>query len=58
MVLVSHGGMFLVDFVISASDVLLTYRADQQGNGWVWHELRDHGTVTLSRVFTFDGNAL
>jgi hypothetical protein len=40
--------------VISASDVVLTYRADQQGNGWVWRELRDHGTVTLSRVFTFE----
>lgn len=44
----------MVDFVISASDVVLTYRADQQGNGWVWRELRDHGTVTLSRVFTFE----
>lgn len=44
----------MVDFVISASDVVLTYRADQRGNGWVWRELRDHGTVTLSRVFTFE----
>jgi hypothetical protein len=44
----------LLDFVISASDVVLTYRADQQGNGWVWQELRDHDTVTLSRVFTFE----
>lgn len=44
----------MVDFVISASDVALTYRADQQGNGWVWRELRDHGTVTLSRVFNFE----
>lgn len=44
----------MVDFVISESDVALTYRADQQGNGWVWRELRDHGTVTLSRVFTFE----
>ena len=32
---------------------MLTYRADQSGNGWVWRELRDYGTVTLSRVFTF-----
>lgn len=44
----------MVDFVISGSDVALTYRADQQGNGWVWRELRDYGTVTLSRVFTFE----
>ncbi len=43
----------MVDFVISASAVELTYRADQIDNGWVWRELRDHGTVTLSRVFTF-----
>ncbi len=40
--------------MISASDVVLTYRAEQPGNGWVWRELRDHGTVTLSRVFTFE----
>ena len=34
--------------------MVLIYRADQSGNGWVWHELRDHDTVTLSRVFTFE----
>jgi hypothetical protein len=44
----------LVDFVISASEVVLTYRAEQLGNGWVWRELREHGVVTLSRVFTFE----
>jgi hypothetical protein len=44
----------LLDFTISASGVVLTYRADQSANGWVWHELRDHDTVTLSRVFTFE----
>jgi hypothetical protein len=44
----------LLDFVISASDVVLTYRAEQPGNGWVWQELRNHNTVTLSRVFTFE----
>ena len=44
----------MLDFVISASDVVLTYRAEQPGNGWVWQELRDHDTVTLSRVFTFE----
>ena len=40
--------------MISASDAVLTYRADQPGNGWVWQELRNHDTVTLSRVFTFE----
>jgi hypothetical protein len=44
----------LVDFVISAAEVVLTYRADQPGNGWAWRELRDHDVVTLSRVFTFE----
>lgn len=44
----------MVDFEISASDVVLTYRADQRDNGWVWRELRDHGRVTLSKVFNFE----
>ena len=44
----------MLDFVISASNAVLTYRADQSGNGWAWQELRDHGAVTLSRVFTFE----
>ncbi len=44
----------LVDFATSASDVVLTYQADQADNGWVWRELRDHNTVTLNRVFTFE----
>src|SRR5665213_3149385 len=44
----------MVDFVVSASGVALTYRADQTDNGWVWRELRDHGEVTLSRVFVFE----
>lgn len=43
----------MVSFSISASGAVLIYRADQQGNGWVWRELRNHGTVTLNRVFTF-----
>ncbi|WP_444455308.1 Shedu immune nuclease family protein [Rhodobacter capsulatus] len=44
----------MFDFEISASDVVLTYRADQRDNGWVWRELRDHGRVTLSKVFNFE----
>jgi hypothetical protein len=44
----------LVDFVISASAVVLTYQSEQPGNGWVWKELTDHGNVTLSKVFTFE----
>jgi Shedu protein SduA, C-terminal len=44
----------LFDFVISASEVVLTYRADRGGNDWVWHQLHDRQTVTLSRVFTFE----
>lgn len=44
----------MIDFVISASGVVLTYRAESRDNGWVWRNLRDHGNVTLSRVFTFE----
>lgn len=43
----------MIDFVTSTSGVVLTYRSDQPGNGWVWKELQDHSSVTLSRVFTF-----
>lgn len=44
----------MVDFVFSTSGIELSYQADRPGNGWVWRELRDHDTVTLSRVFTFE----
>jgi hypothetical protein len=44
----------MVDFTVSESGVVLTYRADRADNGWVWHELREHGEVTLSRVFVFE----
>ena len=42
------------DFIVTPSGVIFKYRAAQQGNGWVWRELRDHGSVTLSRTFTFE----
>ncbi|RWL74509.1 MAG: DUF4263 domain-containing protein [Mesorhizobium sp.] len=44
----------MLEFVVSASDAVLTYRADQLNNGWAWRELRGRGTVTLSRVFNFE----
>lgn len=44
----------MLNFVISVSDVVLTYSADRPSNRWVWQELNDHGSVTLSRVFTFE----
>ncbi len=44
----------MIRFISSASQVVLTYKSDQRDNGWVWHELRDHNTVTLSQVFTFE----
>ena len=45
-----------MDFVASRSGVVLTYRSDQwqSGNDWVWNELLEHDSVTLSRVFTFE----
>lgn len=33
--------------------LVLTYRSDQAGNGWVWEELLKHGSVTISRAFSF-----
>jgi len=43
----------MVEFVVTATEALCRYVADRD-NGWPWRELRDHGTVTLSRTFTFD----
>ena len=43
----------MVKFVPSKTEVFLTYQSDQQSNGWVWKELQDHDSVTLSRVFEF-----
>jgi hypothetical protein len=43
----------MAEFVVTASEALFKYAADRD-NGWPWRELRDHGTVTLSRTFTFD----
>ena len=44
----------MADFVVTSTEVIYNYTAEQRGNGWVWRELRDHGTVTLSRTFTFE----
>lgn len=44
----------MVEFVADAVGVELRYSADRPGNGWVWRQLRDHGEVTISRVFTFE----
>ena len=44
----------MVEFVADAAGVELQYTSDRPGNGWVWRELRDHGEVTISRMFTFE----
>lgn len=48
----------MLDFEISASEVVLTYEADLEGNGWVGEKLRNDGRVTLRRVFTFKSRDL
>ena len=48
----------MVEFVTDAAGVELNYAADRPGNGWVWRELRDHGEVTISRIFTFEASDL
>jgi hypothetical protein len=44
----------LVDFIVHSSGVILRYKAEQAGNGWVWRDLRNHGVVALRRVFRFE----
>jgi hypothetical protein len=44
----------LADFTVTSTEVILGYAAELRDNSWVWRELRDHGSVTLSRTFTFE----
>lgn len=43
----------MINFVISETGAELVYQADESVNGWAWSELRDHGVVTIGRVFKF-----
>ena len=43
----------MLKFVSIGDEVRLRYRPDF-GEGWVEERLRDHGSVTISRVFTFE----
>lgn len=52
--LAGRGDGALVDFIVHPTDVILRYQSERGNNGWVWRELRDHGSVTLSRVFSFE----
>lgn len=47
-----------MDFIVSPTDVVVRYRSEQPGNGWVWGELRTHGSVTFGRTFTFEKSDL
>lgn len=44
----------MAEFVITSDNLIYNYIAEQRDNGWVWRELQDHGSVTLSRTFHFE----
>ena len=44
----------MLEFVEDDDGLILSYRSDQPGNAWAWHELRRRGHVTLSKVFSFE----
>ena len=44
----------MLDFEVSETGVEVVCATDFGSNAWAWAELRDHGEVTLSRVFTFE----
>jgi Domain of unknown function (DUF4263) len=44
----------VVEFVTTPGGALLEYQSEMQSNSWVWSELQTHGSVTISRAFTFE----
>ncbi len=44
----------MINFSIKQNKFCLEYRADRPGNRWVWHELNEKKSVTISSVFSFD----
>ncbi len=44
----------MINFSIKQNKFCLEYRADRPGNRWVWLELNEKKSVTISSVFFFD----
>jgi hypothetical protein len=44
----------MIRFTKTPTRLTFEYEADFQGNGWVWRQLQDRGSVTISQVFHFE----
>lgn len=44
----------MIDFAVDNDGLILKCSSESWDNGWVWNELKDHGEVTISRVFTLE----
>jgi hypothetical protein len=44
----------MINFVADQDGLILKYSSEFRGNPWVWEELKTHGEVTISRVFTLE----
>jgi hypothetical protein len=42
----------MINFVVERDRLILKYLSEFQTNHWTWEELKNHGEVTISRVFT------
>jgi hypothetical protein len=44
----------MITFVMDQDGLILKYSSEFRGNHWIWEELKTHGEVTISRVFTLE----
>jgi len=44
----------MIKFVVDQDGLILKYSSEIRGSDWTWEELRTHGQVTISRVFTLE----
>jgi len=48
----------MIEFVADQAGLVLKYSPENSGSDWVWEELKTHGEVTISRVFTLERGGL
>ena len=48
----------MIEFVADQAGLVLKYSPENSGSDWVWEELKTHGEVTISRVFTMERGGL
>jgi hypothetical protein len=44
----------MITFAVDQDGLILKYSSEFRGNAWIWEELKTHGEVTISRVFTLE----